>query len=68
MNVKVRVNGELREVKEGTSVLGLLEELSLAGKPVVVEWNEQPLLPREFDQTRLSEQDAVEIVQITAGG
>lgn len=66
--MKVRVNGEPKEIREGSTVHGLLEQLGLAGKPVVVEWNERALLPREYDQSTLKEGDAVEIVQITAGG
>ncbi|TLD72137.1 sulfur carrier protein ThiS [Phragmitibacter flavus] len=64
----VFVNGSKREVAEALSLPGLLDELDLSGKPVVVELNEVALLPREYGATILAEGDRVEIVQITAGG
>lgn len=66
--MKVKVNGVDCELADGASVEGLLEVLDMVGKPVVVEWNEQALLPREFAGVVLSAGDVVEIVQITAGG
>lgn len=66
--MKVKVNGIERELKIGVSVEGVLETLGLKGMPVVVEWNEQALLPREFAGVVLSDGDVLEIVQITAGG
>lgn len=66
--MKVLVNGEAQVAEAPLTVLGLLEVLDMGGRPVVVEWNEKALLPREYETTALSEGDRLEIVQITAGG
>lgn len=66
--MKLQVNGILREATAPLTVRGLLEELGLGGRPVVVERNRQALLPKEHAETLLEDGDVLEIVQITAGG
>ncbi|MEG2247862.1 MAG: sulfur carrier protein ThiS, partial [Akkermansia sp.] len=53
---------------EGQSISGLLEVIGLGKRPVVVELNEQALLPSQFISTILHAGDRVEIVSIVAGG
>lgn len=64
----ITLNGEKRDLAGEMSMTSLLEELDLAGKPVVVEQNQQALLPREVGEAKVQEGDVIEIVQITAGG
>ncbi len=66
--MQVIVNSQHRQVAEGTTVAGLLEELRLAGKPVAVEVNLE-LVPRQrHGQHRLAEGDRLEIVTLVGGG
>jgi sulfur carrier protein len=66
--MQVTVNGECRQVPEGTSVAGLLDELRLSGKPVAVEINLE-LVPRQrHAQHYLVEGDCLEIVTLVGGG
>lgn len=65
--MKLRVNGDERDCS-ATTVRGLLDELGFGRKPVVVELNRRALFSREHDTQTLNEGDAIEIVQITAGG
>ncbi|MCZ7679221.1 MAG: sulfur carrier protein ThiS [Sandaracinaceae bacterium] len=52
----------------GITVLGLLEELGLAGVLVAVERN-QDIVPRaEHARTAVAEGDRLEIVQFVGGG
>jgi sulfur carrier protein len=56
-------------VVENVSTVGdLLDVIGLAGKPVVVEHNQQALFPREIATAPVSDGDLIEIVQVTAGG
>ncbi len=64
----ITLNGQPRELDGTQTVAGLLAVLDLAGKPVVVERNQQALLPRELDTAPVTDGDVIEIVQITAGG
>ncbi len=64
----ITLNGTKREFPGTMTLPDLLAAVDLAGKPVVVEHNQTALLPREIATTMLNEGDAIEIVQITAGG
>ncbi len=64
----ITLNGQSRALDGAASVADLLALLGLSGKPVVVERNQQALLPREIEATPVTDGDVIEIVQITAGG
>ncbi len=64
----ITLNGQKKTVENASTVLELLAEIGLGGRPVVVELNQQALLAREHTTAILNEGDAIEIVQITAGG
>jgi len=66
--VKLTINGQTREVADGTTVAALLDELRLAGKPVAVEVNLE-LVPRQrHADHRLADGDRLEIVTLVGGG
>jgi thiamine biosynthesis protein ThiS len=66
--MKVRINGEEKEIAEGLSIAGLLEELQIRPGRVVVELN-QNIVSRTFHgATLLKEGDALEIVHFVGGG
>ncbi|MBK1826943.1 sulfur carrier protein ThiS [Haloferula rosea] len=63
------INGEAREFDATEPTLtALLSDLGMAGKPVVVELNQEPILPGAHETTRVSDGDRIEIVTIAAGG
>ncbi|MES2596520.1 MAG: sulfur carrier protein ThiS [Verrucomicrobiota bacterium] len=64
----ITLNGAKREFPGTLPLPALLEAVGLAGKPVVVEYNQTALLPREISTTVVKDSDVIEIVQITAGG
>ncbi|MBI1992143.1 MAG: sulfur carrier protein ThiS [Candidatus Omnitrophica bacterium] len=66
--MELTVNGEKREVPEGTTVSQLLETLGVMPERVVVEVNLTILKRAEYPPTILREGDRVEIVRFVGGG
>jgi thiamine biosynthesis protein ThiS len=66
--MNVILNGTSHEFPAPVAIRGLLDQLGLGEKPVVVELNLRAIFPREFPSTMVNEGDRLEIVQITAGG
>ena len=63
------INGSTRGFdEESLTVATLLEALGLAGKPVVVELDREPVFPAGYATTEVRDRAAVEIVVIAAGG
>ena len=62
------INGEKREMPDGTTVSKLLEMLNIAPERVVVEVNLNILKRAEHPTTILKEGDQVEIVHFVGGG
>jgi thiamine biosynthesis protein ThiS len=66
--VEIRLNGDTRSVRDGVSLIELLEDIGLAERRVAVELN-RDVIPRGlFPTTTLSPGDVVEIVQLVGGG
>jgi sulfur carrier protein len=64
----IQINGEKREISEGTSVAKLLDELAIRPGRVVVELNRDVLAREAHGTTFLREGDAIEIVHFVGGG
>jgi thiamine biosynthesis protein ThiS len=66
--MKVKINGEEKEIADGLSLGSLLEELQIRPARVVVEHNRN-IVPRDdYGATVLTEGDALEIVHFVGGG
>ncbi|MDB5084425.1 MAG: thiS [Bacilli bacterium] len=64
----VKVNGAVREIEQGTTILSLLAQLGLQGRLVIVELNRE-ILPRDaYASQVLQEADALELVHFVGGG
>lgn len=66
--MQVWINGEAREVPEGTTLAALLEVLRVGGKGVAVEVNAEVVRRALHADHRLAPQDRVEIVTFVGGG
>ncbi len=64
----VRLNGEAREVEEGSTLQALVESLSLAPERVAVELNGEVVRRAEWPRVTLDEGDRVEVVHFVGGG
>jgi thiamine biosynthesis protein ThiS len=66
--MKVKINGEEKEIADGLSLGALLEALQIRPARVVVECN-RSIVPRDaYGATLLTEGDALEIVHFVGGG
>jgi len=62
------VNGTARELPEGTTVSGLLEDMALVGRRIAVERNGE-IVPKSLHaQAALADGDRLEIVVAVGGG
>jgi sulfur carrier protein len=67
MAMKIKVNGEEREVAEGANILALLTDAKLKPQTVAVEVNRRLVRTEKYDQP-LKAGDEVEIVTFVGGG
>ena len=66
--MQVKLNGEAKEVGEGTTLLMLIEELSLAPERLAVELNREVVRRADWPAVVLAEGDRVEVVHFVGGG
>jgi sulfur carrier protein len=66
--VNATVNGELREIADGTTVAALLGGLGIEGAGIAVAVNERVVRRAAFEEHALRDGDAVEIIRAVAGG
>ena len=63
----VKVNGDAREIPDGTTLRSLVETFSLKPEKVALELNKRLVRAEKYD-TQLKEGDEVEIVTFVGGG
>lgn len=66
--MKVRINGEERDVEAGLTVGELLSALGIKLIGVAVEVNKEIVPKRNLSEAALKEGDSVEIVRMVGGG
>lgn len=66
--MKIKVNGEFRDIPAGLSVAGLLAHLEMNSGRVAVERNLDVLPRTRWVETPVAEGDSYEIVQLVGGG
>ena len=66
--MKIAVNGEDKEIANGLSLDGLLEQLQICPARVVVELNRNIVSRDAYGATMLVEGDKLEIVHFVGGG
>ncbi len=66
--MRIRVNGEEREVDGGTTLEELVRLLALAPERLAVELNYEVVRRDEWPRRTLGEGDRVEIVHFVGGG
>lgn len=64
----VQVNGESREVQDGSRLDDLVRELALPAARIAIELNQQVVRRNVWSETNLSEGDRIEIVHFVGGG
>lgn len=66
--MKIRLNGEDKEIEAGTTLPALVESLSLAPERIAVELNGEVVRRADWPRVTLSEGDRVEVVHFVGGG
>lgn len=66
--MRIEVNGETRELRDGATVRELLVELGLGGALVAVERNTHIVPRAEHATTPLADGDRLEVVHFVGGG
>lgn len=66
--MQIDVNGKPRDVVDGQSIAGLITDLELDGRLIVVELNRQIIRHTERADIELQPGDRVEIVHFVGGG
>jgi sulfur carrier protein len=64
----ITLNGTPHPLEAAVQLAVLLEQLGLAGRPVVVELDERAVFPRDYAITSVSPGARLEIVTLAAGG
>jgi thiamine biosynthesis protein ThiS len=66
--MQVMLNGEARDVRDGSTVAQLLDELAIGRERVAVEMNLAIVPKSEYDSRTLVGGDRIEIVHFVGGG
>jgi thiamine biosynthesis protein ThiS len=64
----IQLNGERREVADGTRLGDLVHELSLAPARIAIELNQSVVRRDQWARINLAEGDRIEIVHFVGGG
>lgn len=68
MSMQIQLNGELTDVPVDATISAVLEQLSVTGKRLAVEVNEDIVPRSRHSDYRLSAGDRVEVVHAIGGG
>lgn len=66
--MRIEVNGDPREIAEGTDLSVLIRDLALAPERIAIELNREVVRRSAWDATPLREGDRIEIVHFVGGG
>ena len=66
--IRLTVNGAMRDLAQGQTVLDLLADIGLAARKVAVERNLEIVPRSQYATIRLADGDAIEIVHVIGGG
>ncbi len=66
--MKIRLNGEQREIADGMTVSALFSSLNISELSSAVELNLDMLDKKDYGRTRLNDGDLVEIISFVGGG
>jgi sulfur carrier protein len=68
VKIVININGEQKEIIEGSSIAQLLEELNIRPGRVVIELNRDIVSREAYGSAILKQGDALEIVHFVGGG
>jgi len=66
--IKVKVNGEERQIEQGSTLQKLIEELGVAEKVMAAAVNMEIVKKEHWPEHKLQERDRVELLHFVGGG
>ena len=66
--IKIKVNGEVKVVKENTKLSNLVKILKISVKKVAIELNQEIMDKKKLNRINLKKNDKIEIVHFIGGG
>jgi sulfur carrier protein len=66
--VRASINGEERELSDGTTVAELLEQLGVIRNGIAIAKNDRVVRRAEYESSTIADGDAIEIIKAVAGG
>ena len=66
--MQITINGEKREIRDGTSLAELIKEFGLEGKVMAAAINMQIVKQDKWDDTLLTQGDKIELLDFVGGG
>ena len=66
--MNILLNGEKRKIATGLNIDGLIKDLQLKPKSVVVELNQTIIQPDKYDQISIADGDRLELIRFVGGG
>ena len=66
--MQIKLNGEFRDLAEGTTISQLIEQLKLDPRYLAVERNRQVIPRAQHREATLEEGDQLEVVTLVGGG
>lgn len=66
--MKIRINGEQRELPEGATIGDMLDTLEITPRGIAVEVNREIVPKGLHGETPLNDGDAVEVIRMVGGG
>jgi len=66
--ITVCINGTKREIEQGATLAGVIDQFQLKPKSVVIELNQRVVERSGYSTTQLQDNDVLEIVRFVGGG
>ena len=66
--IQITLNGQSHQLPEPIQLTSLLENIGLKDQPLIIEYNAQALLKKDWSSVLLQEGDYLEIIKLAVGG
>jgi len=66
--MQVTINGEIKQIDVELNLFELLEKLELPATRVAVELNRDVIRKKDWEKTKIADQDKIEIIHFVGGG
>lgn len=66
--MEIKVNGEIRQIKDESTLLDLINELGIEAKVMAAAVNMQIVKKEDWANAKLQDSDAVELLDFVGGG